>query len=82
MRILDFDNKDITIRQAHGKLPLLVVNANTLTILTIRDTGKSIVAYLMVDGKNMVKVLWENQAYSPIDNWTQEQVNTRILELI
>ncbi len=62
-------------------------NAVSFKIISIVDNcqNKVIASILLVSdsGKTHPKqvVLWENTTYDEIGNWTQEQANTRILEL-
>jgi hypothetical protein len=59
------------------------IEANELSIITISDnTIDSVTAVVNVQGYNKVLILWEGQAYINIGNWTQDQANARILELV
>ncbi len=63
--------------------PAETIEANELSIITISDnTVDSVVAVVNVMGYDKVLVLWEGQAYINIGNWTQDQANARILELV
>jgi len=63
--------------------PAETIEANELSIITISDnTVDAVTAVINVMGYNKVLVLWEGEAYILIGNWTQEQANQRILELL
>lgn len=73
--------KNITIEPA---VPAEVLdNVSEVDIVTISDnTVSEVVAVVNIRGVNKAYVLWEGPAYIAIGNWTQEQANARILELI
>lgn len=63
--------------------PAETVEANELSIITISDnTVDNVTAVVNIQGYDKVLVLWQGAAYIAIGNWTQEQANARILELI
>jgi hypothetical protein len=64
-------------------IPAQSVEASELTIVTISDnTVDCVTAVVTIDTYDLVLILWEGPAYIAIGNWTQEQANARILELI
>jgi len=73
--------KDVTIEPT---IPAEVINdVSEIDIITISDnTVSAVTAVINIKGVDKAYVLWEGQAYIDIGNWTQEQANTRILELI
>jgi hypothetical protein len=65
------------------EVPAQTVEANEISIITISDnTVDAVTAVVNVMGHDKVLTLWEGQAYIDIGNWTQDQANARILELI
>lgn len=45
-------------------------------------TVDAVIALVKINGLEQVLTLWQGAVYIAIGNWTQEQANTRILELI
>jgi hypothetical protein len=63
--------------------PAETIEANELSIVTISDnTVDAVTAVVNVMGHDKVLTLWEGEAYINIGNWTQEQANAKILELV
>jgi len=75
--------KQVTVTPA---VPAQTVEASELTIVTISDnTVDNVKAVVNVDGYDLVLILWDSTTtptYTQIGNWTQDQANARILELI
>jgi hypothetical protein len=75
--------KQVTVTPA---VPAKTVEASELTIVTISDnTVDNVTAVVNVDGYDLVLILWGDDTvptYTQIGNWTQDQANARILELI
>lgn len=72
--------KEVTIKAAQ---PAVTTPVSEFTILTIQDNCVDTVkAVVKVADVNRVIVLWENEAYDTIGDWTQTQANTRIIELL
>ena len=64
-------------------VPAQTVDADEVTILTLSDdTVDTVTAVVNVKGYDKVLVLWEGQSYIDIGNWTQDQANARIIELL
>ena len=75
--------KQVTVVPA---VPAQTVEASELSIVTISDnTVDSVKAVVNVEGYDLVLTLWDSNTvptYTQIGNWTQDQANARILELI
>ena len=64
-------------------IPPVTEEADAVNIITINDnTLNSVVALIVINDVQQTLVLWQGAAYIAIGNWTQEQANARILELI
>lgn len=64
-------------------IPAVTQEASEVDIITINDnTVDSVVALISINGIQQVLTLWQGEAYIAIGNWTQEQANARILEII
>lgn len=71
--------KAITIRAAES------ITTDLVSILSIKDNQglKTIVAELELgEEKKISLTLWAGQAYDDIGDWTQEQANDRVIELV
>ena len=66
--------------------PAETIEADELSIITLSDnTIDTVTAVVNVMGFDKVLILWNNHTtptYTQIGNWTQDQANARILELI
>lgn len=76
--------KDITIVP---EIPAEVIDdVSEVDVVTINDnTVDEVKAVVNIGGVDKVYVLWDattNPTYEQIGNWTQEQANDRILELL
>ena len=69
--------KTILIQEA------VYVTESIVKILSVTDTFSSVNTMIQL-GENMPSalVLWENESYNAIGQWTDEDVKKRILELI
>ena len=64
-------------------IPPVTEESDSVDVITINDdTVNSVIALISIKNIERTLVLWEGQAYIDIGNWTQEQANARILELI
>ena len=75
--------KEVTLIPA---VPAVTTMASEVTVIGIMDDGSmSVTASCTVDGVVKILTLWGPDTvptYEQIGNWTQEQANTRIIELI
>lgn len=66
--------------------PAQTTEASEAEIVTISDnTVDCVTAVVNVNGYNKVLTLWDQNTvptYSQIGNWTQQQANDRIIELL
>lgn len=64
-------------------IPPVTQEASEVDVITINDnTVDSVIALVSINGVQQVLTLWQGAAYIAIGNWTQEQANARILEII
>jgi len=64
-------------------IPPVTEESDAVDVITINDdTVNSVIALINIMGIDRTLVLWEGPAYIAIGNWTQDQANARILELI
>jgi hypothetical protein len=75
--------KDVTVVPA---VPAVTTNATEVDIKNINDnTVNAVVALVTVNGYDKVLTLWDDgtvPTYQQIGNWTQEQANERVVELL
>lgn len=74
--------KEVTLKPA---TPAVTAVVNTVDVQAMTDNCSSVVASVVVDGVLMILTLWDattEPTYEEIGNWTQEQANTRIIQLI
>lgn len=66
--------------------PAQTTEASEVEIVTISDnTVDNVTAVVKVNGYDKVLVLWDQNTvptYAEIGNWTQQQANSRIIELL
>lgn len=76
-------SKTVTITPA---VPATTTQASECDIITISDnTVDSVIAVVNVNGYDKVLVLWSSDTvptYDQIGNWTQNQADERIIELL
>lgn len=79
--ILNLDKpKDVTVKEA---IPAEKVTISQVDVISINDNCiDTVVALVDVEGVQKVFTLWQGDSYIAVGNWTQEQANERILELI
>jgi len=58
------------------------VTTNSVNIQQVIDNGIAVFAVIEVKGNIVTLPLWQNELYAQIGNWTDTDVNNRILELI
>jgi hypothetical protein len=60
------------------------VELTEVTLLSVEDNGSSVIAHFKRNDLCVLKplVLWEGEAYIEIGNWTDEDVENRIKELL
>jgi len=64
-------------------IPAVTQESNEVNVISINDnTINAVIALININGITQVLTLWEGAAYIAIGNWTQDQANARILELI
>jgi hypothetical protein len=61
------------IKQESAEVDVITINDNTIN---------AVVALIRINGLAQALTLWQGSEYIAIGNWTQEQANARILELI
>ncbi len=80
MKEIKFDSaKEVVVIEAETKT-VSAVNA-----IEIKDNFKSVIAVISFDAigaRTKEIILWEGEDYTKIGNWTDEDVQKRILELI
>jgi len=59
----------------------LKVTTDTIQIKQLIDDGKSVKAVISADNKNTIITLWEDQSYTNIGQWTDSDVENKIIEL-
>ena len=67
------------------EIPAVTAIVNTVDIIVLSDDLSSVISVVKVDGVTKTLTLWGAETtptYEEIGNWTQEQANTRIVELI
>jgi hypothetical protein len=82
MQISVVPPKEVILQPA---VPAETAIVNTVDIQAMTDNCESVVAAIIVDGVTMLLSLWDSTTtptYDEIGNWTQEQANARIIELI
>ena len=75
-RKITFEEKTITIS------PELSGETDNVTLLSVVDTGTAIKANLRVMNIKFEKTLWEGAQYKPLNEWTQLEIDNRIIELL
>ena len=64
-------------------IPPVTQEASEVDVITINDnTVDAVIALISINGVQQVITLWQGESYIAIGNWTQEQANARILEII
>lgn len=60
------------------------VELTEVTLTSVEDNGSSVIAHFKRNELCVLKplVLWEGEAYIEIGNWTDEDVENRIKELL
>ena len=75
--------KNVVIKPA---VPAVTVEASECEIITISDNSvDEVKAVVRVGDYDKVLILWDattNPTYAQIGNWTQQQANDRIVELL
>ena len=59
----------------------LKVTTDIIQIKQLIDDGKSVKAVISADNKNTIITLWEDQSYTNIGQWTDSDVENKIIEL-
>lgn len=75
-RKISFEEKTITIS------PELSGETDSVTLLSVVDTGTAIKASLRVMNIKFEKTLWEGAQYQPLVEWTQSQIDNKIIEVL
>jgi len=71
--------KEIVVAPA---IPQQTIMIDKIEVLTISDDLSSVKAAVIVNDYSKVITLWEGEEYENIGDWTQEQANARIIELL
>lgn len=80
MKILLNAPKLVTVTKGQDTLQFEI---NEINIITINDNcTNKVVALVKLNEINQLITLWEDQEYINIGNWTQEQANQKIIELL
>lgn len=58
------------------------VITDKISIQQLIDDGKSVKAFIMANNRNTFLTLWEGQSYIDIDQWTDQDVKDKIIELL
>lgn len=75
-RKITFEEKTITIS------PELSGETDNVTLLSVVDTGTVIKANLKVMNIKFEKTLWEGAQYQPLVEWSELQIDNRIIEVL
>lgn len=75
-RRIAFEEKTITVS------PEISGETENVTLMDVVDTGSVIKAKLRVLHIPFEKILWEGAQYQPLDQWTNLQIDNRIIELL
>jgi len=76
MKTLTFTEKSINIR------PNLSVTATELKIIGINNMCEKVVAHIFIGGYPKCIVLWEGIDYKPMSEWTEVEINNKIMEVL
>ena len=63
----------------------VIIEANRINIISITDDGKKVyckVSFFHTSGLKRDLILWEGQDYNNIGNWTDDDVENRVKELL
>lgn len=79
--IINFNPKTIVIKPAVAEITAQI---SELTLIQISDlpSERKVVALIEFNNTQKVFTLWEDDAYDAIGDWTQEQANNKIIELL
>jgi hypothetical protein len=78
---ITFNIKTIKIKPA-TEAEIAEVSEAELISISDMPTEKKIVALVNVLGIDRVITLWEDEAYDKVGDWSQEQANQKIIELL
>lgn len=74
-RIISFTEKDVTVDDKTFTL-------DKVLLTKIIDTSSKIVAILRIAFVSKQIILWEGASYKPINEFTEQEIDNRIIELI
>jgi pyridoxal/pyridoxine/pyridoxamine kinase len=81
--IINFDSKAVTIKAAIPAVAAVTTNISEVEVLSVQDNCEdTVVAFVKIDDKPKRIILWQGADYQAIGDWTQEQANERIIELL
>ena len=72
--------KEIIIQPAIAERRLTIAEVTIHAI--VDDCVSSVIARVNINGIDQELILWEGEEYKKVGDWTQEQANARIEELV
>lgn len=75
-RKITFEEKTIIVS------PEISGETDNVTLLNMVDTGTAIEADLIIMNIQFKKILWEGAQYQPLADWTELQIDNKIIELL
>jgi len=75
-RKITFEEKTITIS------PEVSGETDNVTLLNVVDTGSAIKAKLRVMMISFEKTLWQGASYKPLAEWTQLEIDNKIIDVL
>lgn len=82
MRILLFEEREVVLCKAFGNLPEVKKLCTELEVLQIIDTGIDIRLSLSINSINFSRMLCNRDTYKPLVEWTEEEVNNKIIDIL
>ena len=82
MRTILFEEREVVIRKAMGSFPEVKKATTELEVIRVVDTGIDIRAFLSVDNISFCRVLSDSKDYKPLVEWSEVDVNNKIMDLL
>lgn len=78
-------SRQLNITEKEVIVEIIKLTTDKISVDRVTDNGSTVTALISFfhpSGQTKELLLWEGSAYTAIGNWTDAQVNKRILELI
>lgn len=82
MRTILFEEREVVLRKAIGSIPAISKVCTELEVLQIIDTGIDIRLSLSIDNTNFARMLCNRAAYKPLVEWTEVEINNKIIDIL